>query len=1070
MTVERLIHTLRFDQGDRFFVLYGPGVNDRFIAEDYSECDIEQALHRFLHQQGFRRIVFFTTHSGGVYCLDRESQQTCLPKPERAASGQGIPTMHRVRTSGPLGRQNLLAATLPSPASARPAVGRGMSDVHAVALLDTLMRQPDPRTAVVIMQAETTLRFFAQQPLLAGRVGGWARLPSRNRNVCCFVFSSATYADLHAAVEHLPFPELRACVQHQREGRQSYSSVRLGGPDVAEINRLIDLVRLQDGVQVAWTERARLATWMAAEEVSGQQWLSRLRTTGQLDQATARAQHWFQASAMTEGSPWERLHALTGLQVVKERIKALSALMADAAERRQHGLIQQSEPPTLHLVFTGNPGTGKTTVARLMGEIYRDLGLLRRGHVVEVPTAADLVAEHVGGTAIKTNEIIDRALDGVLFIDEAYQLTDSARGNFGREAVDTLLTRMENERERLMVIVAGYPNEMKQFVASNPGLSSRFPAENRIHFPDYDPGELMQILLQMLQHKGLPCPPETEVRLGEVVAGMYATRDEQFGNARVMRNLADGLERRRASRRREHNLPVDTPLLPVDLPPEAQRFLAAPIPDLEQILAELNDLVGLASVKEWVRGQVALLRFEQAQRQRGVTTAPRALHMLFIGNPGTGKTTVARLMGRIFRSLGLLRKGHVVEVSRSDLVAGYVGQTGPKTKAIIKEALDGVLFIDEAYALAQGGPQDFGHEAITELNQAMENQRDRLVVIAAGYPGEMRRFEESNAGLTSRFMRVEFPDYEPDEWLIILERMANAEGCAVTPEAAAAARSYLLAQQVANPQTFGNARSVRSLFETMKQRMAQRLSEASSSFDDTTPVLIAADVPGWERGAGSPSAAIHRCYPLQQYLSAPSEPGRAISLAEAQAATGYIVVQTRNGEQGSGTGFVVTPQGHMLTAYHVVAEAAQIQVALDSNATAWIDAELVGWHAQADLAVLRLPAGTYPWVPLAPPETQCQLGDPVRVLSYPLGEQLGRDITLTDGTVSALRQQDGIAIIQISATVTHGSSGAPLFRQPDLRVIGVVHGGVRQEIASGLNFAVHVNEVYRYFKHTGEHL
>ncbi len=1069
MTVERLIHTLRFDQGDRFFVLYGPGVNDRFIAEDYSECDIEQALHRLLRQQGFRRIAFFATHSGGVYCLDRESQQACLPKPERAASGQGTSTMRRVRTSGPLGRQNLLAATLPPPTPAPPAVGRGMSDVHAVALLDTLMCQPDPRTAIIMMQAETTLRFFAQQPLLAGRVGAWARLPSRNRNVCCFVFSSATYADLHAAVEHLPFPELRACVQHQREGRQSYSSVRLGGPDVAEITRLIDLVRLQDGVQVAWTERARLATWMAAEEISGQQWLSRLRTMRHLDQATARAQGWFQASAMTEGSPWERLDALIGLQVVKERIAALSALMADAAERQQHGLIQQSEPPALHLVFTGNPGTGKTTVARLMGEIYRDLGLLRRGHLVEVPTAADLVADHVGGTAIKTNELIDRALDGVLFIDEAYQLTEAERGSFGQEAVNTLLTRMENERERLLVIVAGYPAPMQQFLASNPGLSRRFPDDNRIHFPDYDPSELMQILLHMLQSKGLPCPPETEVRLGEVVAGMYATRDERFGNAGTMRNLAASLERRRAERRRQHNLPVDTPLLPDDLPPDDQRFLAAPIPDLEQVLAELNDLVGLDSVKEWVRGQVALLRFEQAQRQRGVTTAPRSLHMLFIGNPGTGKTTVARLMGRIFRSLGLLRKGHVIEASRSDLVAGYVGQTEPKTKAIIKEALDGVLFIDEAYALAQGGPQDYGAEALTELNRAMENHRDRLVVIAAGYPREMRQFLERNSGLSSRFMRVEFPDYQPDEWLIILNQMAAVEQCEVTPEAAAAAQRYLLAQQSADPQAFGNARSVRSLFETMKLHMAQRLFAAGVALDSAEPArLTPADVPAVARGTGSPPAVNPRPYPLQRYLPAP--PDRSLSLAEAQAATGYIAVQTRTGEQGSGTGFVVTPQGHMLTAYHVVAEAAQIQVALDSAATAWIDAELVGWNATADLAVLRLPDGRYPWVPLAPPETRCQLGDPVRVLSYPLGEQLGRDITLTDGTVSALRQQDGIAIIQISATVTHGSSGAPLFRQPDLLVIGVVHGGVRQEIASGLNFAVHSNEVYRHFKGTGEHL
>ncbi|RRR73162.1 MAG: AAA family ATPase [Candidatus Viridilinea halotolerans] len=846
MTVERLSQALRFDQGNRFFLLYGPGVNDRFIAEDYVECGLEQALHRVLRQHGFQRIVFFASHSGGVYALDRASQQACLPQPAASAPPTAA-TMQRVRTRGPLGQQNLLPQTNPT---AAPQRGRGMSDAHAVSLLDTLMHQPSPQTAVILLQAETTLRFFDDQRTLVGRVGEWTRLPSRNRNICCFVFSSINHADLHAAVERLSFPELRACVEHQREGRQSYRSVRLGGPDMAELNRLIDLVRLQDGLQIAWLERRQLAEWMAAEEMSAREWLSRLRTTRQLNKTTAK--QWFPASAMQEGSPWDRLHALIGLQVVKERIAELSALMADATERQRHGLIQQREPLALHMVFTGNPGTGKTTVARLMGEIYRDLGLLRRGHLVEVATAADLVAEHVGGTAIRTNEAIDRALDGLLFIDEAYQLTDAARGNFGQEAVNTLLTRMEHERERLLVIVAGYPTQMQQFLASNPGLISRFPESNMIHFPDYDPSALMQILLQMLQSKGLPCPPETEMRLREVIAGIYATRDEQFGNARVMRNLVESLEKRRASRRRQQNLPVDTPLLADDLPPDTQRLLEAPIPDLEAVLAELNQLVGLGSVKDWVRGQVALLRFEQAQRQRGVTSAPRSLHMLFIGNPGTGKTSVARLMGRIFRALGLLRKGHVVEASRSDLVAGYVGQTEPKTRKIINEALDGVLFIDEAYSLAQGGPQDFGHEALTELNRAMENQRDRLVVIAAGYPREMQQFQESNSGLTSRFMRVEFPDYTPDEWLIILGQVATAEGCEVTPEAAVAARHHLLAQQGANPQAFGNARSVRSLFETMKMHLAQRLFAAGGAWDADAPVrLTAVDVPGGGRGAGA---------------------------------------------------------------------------------------------------------------------------------------------------------------------------------------------------------------------------
>jgi len=213
-------------------------------------------------------------------------------------------------------------------------------------------------------------------------------------------------------------------------------------------------------------------------------------------------------------------------------------------KRRQSGLLR--EAGSLHLVFTGRPGTGKTTVARLVGELYRDMGLLGRGHV-HAPEASELVGMYVGHTAVQTNQAVDEALDGVLFIDEAYRLSEQP-GGFGQEAIDTLVTRMDNDRDRLVVIVAGYPDKMEAFRRSNPGLPRRFPRGNIIAFPDYQPDELLSILLGMLRDRGLSWVPELEEVLRRVVAGMHAGRDETFGNAGEMRNLAQELETNWAQR------------------------------------------------------------------------------------------------------------------------------------------------------------------------------------------------------------------------------------------------------------------------------------------------------------------------------------------------------------------------------------------------------------------------------------------------------------------------------------------------------------------------------------------
>ena len=263
---------------------------------------------------------------------------------------------------------------------------------------------------------------------------------------------------------------------------------------------------------------------------------------------------------------------------------------------------------------------------------------------------------------------------------------------------------------------------------------------------------------------------------------------------------------------------------------------------LDQILKELDSLVGISSVKEKVKQTAYFAQIQQLRIAQGLSPIPTSYHSVYTGNPGSGKTTVARLMGRIYRSLGVLKKGHLVECDRSSLVGEYVGQTAPKTHAMIERALDGILFIDEAYSLSKG-QQDYGREAIDTLLKRMEDNRDRLIVIVAGYPDEMNRFIHSNPGLPSRFTRfVEFPDYCPQELCCIFTAACRRHGLQCAPELREALLHHFSFLHQHRDEHFGNARLVRNCFEAVTQAQATRLATQNAFNPADLNLLIEADL------------------------------------------------------------------------------------------------------------------------------------------------------------------------------------------------------------------------------------
>lgn len=545
-----------------------------------------------------------------------------------------------------------------------------------------------------------------------------------------------------------------------------------------------------------------------------------------------------------------KMDALIGLNDIKQQVRNHANYIKFLQLRKEKG-FEEKDSINVHSVFIGNPGTGKTTVASMMGQLYKKMGLLTKGHVHEVDRV-DLVGEYIGQTAPKVKEAIEKARGGVLFIDEAYSLarsTDDTK-DFGREVIEILVKEMSNGPGDLAVIVAGYPKEMRQFLDSNPGLKSRFKLF--FEFQDYLPQELSQIADYTCKQMGVKLAPPAKTRLDEIILEAYRKRDRTFGNARFVFDLVEKAKINLGLRimAQEDPRSLNRDLLELVESRDVDNILLQTkrvLPDipvdeelLHESLNELNRLIGMDKIKAQINEMVRLVRF---YRQTGKDVLNSFyLHTVFVGNPGTGKTTVARILTRIYKALGMLERGHMVETDRQGLVAGFVGQTAIKTNEKIEESMGGVLFIDEAYSLTArtgGAHGDFGDEAIQTLLKRMEDHRGRFFVFVAGYPDNMEAFLKANPGLASRFDKIlRFDDYSPEELIQIALLMLEEHGLIPTPEAEQHLKSYLTFIHDFRDKYFGNARTVRSIITDAVKNQNLRLAALSAEERQETPVNL----------------------------------------------------------------------------------------------------------------------------------------------------------------------------------------------------------------------------------------
>ena len=454
------------------------------------------------------------------------------------------------------------------------------------------------------------------------------------------------------------------------------------------------------------------------------------------------------------GESEKKLGELIGLSGIKESIRKIKAYALNNKD---------SEDLNIHMCFLGNPGSGKTEVARYIAGILYENKILPTNKVIEVDRSG-LVSQYFGATAEKTSRVISRAMGGVLFIDEAYALGNNAEvgTDYGKEAIDTLVKAMEDYRGKFCVILAGYKNEMLQMLSTNPGFKSRI--QFMLDFPNYSRDELKSITELMLKNRHYTIGDTALSRILDITD--IKRKDPNFANAREIRNILDQVIMCQNLRRAGSD---DTELGIVDVNKYIQdakiNLPTSGTGTANKILTgeeELDQLIGLAAIKRMIKKIKAYAKRNQGQEGFN-------LHMCFYGNPGTGKTEVARILSRILYDAGVLPEAKLVETDSHGLLGKFVGETAPKTQAKINDAMNGVLFIDEAYGLvstntASGGVTSYGEEAIAVLLKEMEDRRGQFCVILAGYKDEMKTMLSANPGLESRIQfTLDFPDYTREE-------------------------------------------------------------------------------------------------------------------------------------------------------------------------------------------------------------------------------------------------------------------------------------------------------------------
>ena len=731
------------------------------------------------------------------------------------------------------------------------------------------------------------------------------------------------------------------------------------------------------------------------------------------------------------------LNSLIGLSSIKKTVRKI---------REYYKTNKNDKNFNIHMCFLGNPGSGKTEVARIMAQILFDNKVLPSNKIIETDRSG-LVGEYLGETAIKTQAIIDKAMGKVLFIDEAYSLVSSDSSyDYGHEAIATLIKNMEDRRGKFCVILAGYKNKMEEMLNTNPGFKSRI--QFNLDFPNYQRDELEEILSMMLKNRGYTIEKEANDRILDITD--ILRKNPNFANAREIRNILDQTimcVNVRDNQSREITLAdveryIDDNNL--NLPTkQGEKNILSPY-------EELDNLIGLEKVKDTIKKIRAFIIKNKNEKLN--------LHMCFSGNPGTGKTEVARIISRILYDIKALKEAKLMEVGPNDLVSPYSGESGIKTKRVIDDATDGVLFIDEAYGLLDSGKS--GSDSINTLIKEMEDKRGKICCIFAGYQENINELLASNPGFKSRIQfRLEFPDFSREELTQIAIKMLNSKNLKITNDALKGVIDIVELER--KKPSFANARTLRNILD--KIVMNYSLRTVSIDNDNT---IIYQDVEEYIREnnlielSSSSNETIERLYKLYENYDQ--------NIVDESYLEQTVI--SISGSNSQSTGFIISNDGLCLTCSHCISEDYENQIARivfnlgKKKIKTYSSFSLIKRDEINDLALIKLQLDNdYDYIALENAEYEYKPLGEFLMAGYPFGGETFSTISITEGKIASVNVFRGRDVVFADMFGKPGNSGSPIIDKSTKKVIGVFWGGISQgnEI---INCFTHIKVILKLLK------